>query len=95
MTDRGDLSDSGGHDRMFEQHARWLAVDEERSNTVAEVMEDGFIQVGEHLCGTVDRAAREDQAEAGSGWEYWQAHLDSEDEPVTLVELRERALSRT
>jgi hypothetical protein len=68
-------------------------VDPERSNTVAEVTEDGFIQVGEHLCETIDRAAREDHVEAGSGWEYWQAHLDGEDEPVTLAELRERALS--
>jgi hypothetical protein len=68
-------------------------VDPERSNTIAEVTEDGFIQVGEHLCEAVDRAAREDHAEAGSGWEYWQAHLDDEDEPVTLADLRERTLS--
>lgn len=68
-------------------------VDQERSDTVAEVTEDGFIQVGEHLCETVDRAAREDHAEAGSGWEYWQAHIDGESEPVILAELRERAVS--
>ncbi len=68
-------------------------VDPERSNTAAEVTEEGFIQVGEHLCETVDRAAREYHAEAGSGWEYWEAYLDGEDEPVTLAELRERALS--
>ncbi|XRQ16908.1 GmrSD restriction endonuclease domain-containing protein [Actinomadura welshii] len=65
-------------------------VDPDRP-TIAEVIEDGYIQVGEHLCETVDRAAREDHAEAGSGWEYWQAHLDDEDEPVTLADLRERA----
>ena len=58
---------------------------------IAEVAATG--QVGEHLCETVDRAAREDHGEAGSGWDYWQAHLDSEDEPVTLAELRDRALS--
>lgn len=67
-------------------------VDPERSTTVAEVTEDGFIEVGQHLCETVDRAAREDHAEAGSGWDYWQAHLDGEDEPISLAELRERAL---
>lgn len=67
-------------------------VDPEGSGTIAEVMEDGFIQVGEHLCETIDRAAKEDHAEAGSGWDYWQAHLDDEDDPVTLSELRERAL---
>jgi hypothetical protein len=59
--------------------------------TIAEVIEDGYIKVGEHLCETVDRAAREDHAEAGSGWDYWQAHLDDEDEPITLADLRERA----
>ena len=58
--------------------------------TVAEVTEDGYIQVGEHLCETVDRAAREDHAGAGSGWDYWQAHLDDEPEPVLLATLRER-----
>lgn len=65
-------------------------VDPDRS-TIAEVLEDGYIQVGEHLCETVDRAAREDHAEAGSGWDYWQAHLDDEGEPLTLADLRERA----
>lgn len=70
-------------------------VDSDRSNTVAEVTEDGFIQVGEHLCETVDRAAREDHADAGSGWDYWQAHLGEHEEPVTLAELREQALRRS
>lgn len=69
-------------------------VDPERE-TLAEVMEDGFIQVGEHLCETIDRAAREDHAEAGSGWDYWQAHLDGEDEPVVLADLRQRAIAGT
>lgn len=65
-------------------------VDPEGTGTVAEVTEDGFIQVGEHLCETVDRAAREDHADAGSGWDYWQAHLESENEPVALFILRDR-----
>lgn len=67
-------------------------VDPDRS-TVAEVTEDGFIRVGEHLCETVDRAAREDGAEEGSGWDYWQAHLDDEDEPIVLADLRTRPLA--
>lgn len=65
-------------------------VDPEGTGTVAEVTEDAFIQVGEHLCETVDRAAREDHADIGSGWHYWQAHLDTAEEPVLLAELRER-----
>lgn len=65
-------------------------VDPERT-TIAEVTEDGYIQVGEHLCETVDRAAKEDHADVDSGWLYWQAHLDDEEEPATLSELRNRA----
>lgn len=60
--------------------------------TVAEITEDGLIQVGEHLCETVERAAREDNADPSSAWDYWQAHLEAEDQPVTLAELRERVL---
>jgi hypothetical protein len=41
-------------------------VDTDR-DTVAEITEDGYIQVGEHLCETVDRAAREDHADVDSG----------------------------
>lgn len=66
-------------------------VDPERS-TIAEVTEDGYIKVGEHLCESVDRAAKEDDADVDSGWEYWQAHLDAEDDPVTLSDLRERTV---
>jgi hypothetical protein len=65
-------------------------VDAER-DTVAEVTEDGYIQVGEHLCESPDRAAREDHADVESGWDYWVAYLDGEDEPVLLSDLRTRA----
>ena len=63
--------------------------------TIAEVTEDGYIKVGEHLCETVDRAAKEDDADVDSGWDYWQAHLDGDDEPTTLADLRERAVTAT
>lgn len=65
-------------------------VDTER-DTVAEVTEDGYIQVGEHLCESPDRAAREDHADVESGWDYWVAYLDGIDEPILLSELRSRA----
>ncbi len=65
-------------------------VDTDR-DTIAEVTQDGYIQVGEHRCETVDRAAREDHADVDSGWDYWTAHLDDEDEPVTLADLRQRS----
>jgi hypothetical protein len=63
------------------------AVHSDRS-TIAEVADDGYIQVGEHLCETLERAAKEDHADVDSGWDYWQAHLDGHDEPVTLADLR-------
>jgi len=63
-------------------------VDTDR-NTVAEVTDDGYIKVGEHLCETVERAAREDDADVDSGWNYWLAHLDDGGEPVPLAVLRE------
>ncbi|MFG1928744.1 DUF262 domain-containing protein [Cryptosporangium sp. NPDC048952] len=65
-------------------------VDPDR-RTVAEVTDDGSIRVGEHICETVDRAAKEDGADVESGWEYWQAHLDEQGEPVTLADLRHQA----
>lgn len=56
--------------------------------TVAEVTEDGYIRVGEHLCESVERAAREDQSDMDSGWDYWLAHLDDSPEPILLADLR-------
>lgn len=57
-----------------------------KRDTVAEVTEDGYIKVGEHLCESPARAAQEDGADVDSGWDYWLAHID--DEPVLLSELR-------
>lgn len=62
--------------------------------TTAEVMEGGLIQVGEHLCDTVDRAAREDGADIDSGWDYWQASINDGDAPVVLSELRQQAAAQ-
>lgn len=56
------------------------------NDTLAEITEDGYIRVGQHLCESPDRAAREDGADVDSGWDYWQAHLD--EGPVSLSELR-------
>jgi hypothetical protein len=64
-------------------------VDEDR-NTVAEITEDGYIQLGDHLCENPDRAAHEDGADVDSGWDYWLAHLDDA-EPVLLADLRQEA----
>lgn len=61
-------------------------------DTVAEVTEDGYIQVGEHLCENPDRAAREDHADVESGWDYWLAHLAGEADPVLLSDLRLRGV---
>lgn len=63
-------------------------VDEDRK-TIAEITEDGYIQIGNHLCENPDRAAHEDGADTDSGWDYWLAHLDDV-EPVLLADLRQR-----
>jgi hypothetical protein len=63
-------------------------VNEDR-DTVAEITEDSYIKVGEHLCENPDRAAREDGADVDSGWDYWLAHLNGE--PTLLAELRLQA----
>ena len=68
-----------------------LAPSNSDRDTLAEVTEDGYIQVGEHLCENPDRAAREDHADVESGWDYWAAYLDGEDELVLLSDLRLRA----
>lgn len=70
-----------------------LAPADAERDTLAEVTEDGYIQVGEHLCESPDRAAREDQADVESGWDYWVAYLDSEEDPVLLSDLRRRAMT--
>lgn len=61
---------------------------DDSSNVTAEVTEDGYIKVGDHTCETVDIAAREANADVESGWEYWRALVDGEDEPVLLADLR-------
>jgi hypothetical protein len=63
-----------------------LTPTNEERETVAEITEDGYIKVGEHLCETPGRAAQEDGADIDSGWDYWRAHLGGE--PVLLSELR-------
>lgn len=65
------------------------------SAATAEVTEDGYIQVGDHTCETVDIAAREANADVESGWDYWRALLESDEEPVLLADLRIRAAQVT
>lgn len=54
-------------------------------NTTAEITEDGYIQVGDHTCETVDIAAREaNNADVESGWDYWRALLEDDEGPVLV-----------
>lgn len=61
------------------------------TDSMAEIGDDGLIALGAHRYDSLDIAAREDGADGVSGWDYWVAHLDGENEPVLLAELRERA----
>lgn len=65
-------------------------ADPDRAEVIAEITDDGLIRVGEHLCETVEKSAREAGAEEGSGWDFWVAHLDAAEEPVLLADLREQ-----
>ena len=59
--------------------------------TVAEITEDGEVRIGERTFETLNRAAREDGADIDDGWDYWLAHLDGDEEPAPLSQLRARA----
>lgn len=64
-------------------------------DTIAEITEDGYIQVGEHLWEKPDRAAREDHADVDSGWETGSSTSNGETDPVLLADLRLRATEST
>ena len=78
---------SSGH---VEAGALLVPVDPD-IQVIAEVTEDGFIKVGEHLCHTLDQAAKEAHAEASSGWDFWQLVSENGDEDILLADLRARA----
>lgn len=60
-------------------------------DVLAEVLEDGSIRVGSHVCETLDQAAREVAAEPGDGWEFWALATDGDEEPEPLSLLRENS----
>lgn len=63
-------------------------IDSDR-DTIGEITEDSYLKVGEHRYDSVDRAARDDGADIGNGWDYWLAHID--EGPVLLADIRARA----
>lgn len=65
-------------------------IDSDR-DTIGEITEDGYLKVNEHRYDSLDRAARDNGADIGSGWDYWLAHID--EEPVLLAHVRAREAS--
>jgi hypothetical protein len=63
-------------------------IDSDR-DTIGEITEDGYLKVGEHQYDSVDRAARDDGADLGNGWDYWLAHVEAG--PLLLADIRARA----
>ena len=61
------------------------------TDTIAEITDDGYINVRGHLCENPDRAAREDGADVDSGWDYWTAHIDTG--PTVLTQVRMGAVA--
>jgi hypothetical protein len=64
------------------------AVDPE-GQFIGEIAGDGQLTVGEFTYSSPGRAAREHGSDAGDGWTYWLAHINTE--PVTPADLREKA----
>lgn len=61
------------------------------TETVAQITEDGRIEMNERFYDSPTAAARDDGADVSDGWGYWTAYLDTGE--VNLATLRESALA--
>ena len=67
-----------------------LSPAESDTDTVAQITEDGQIEMNERLYASPTAAARDDRADISDGWRYWLAHLDEGE--VLLDDLRTRSI---
>lgn len=58
------------------------------TDTIAQITEDGQIELNERFYDSPTAAARDDRADISDGWSYWVAQLDNEE--VLLEDLRAR-----
>lgn len=70
-----------------------LSPAEADTDTVAQVTENGQIEMNERLYASPTAAARDDRADISDGWRYWVAHLDEGE--VLLEDLRTRSIVAT
>lgn len=70
-----------------------LSPAEADTDTVAQITEDGQIEMNERLFASPTAAARDDRADISDGWRYWVAHLDEGE--VLLDDLRTRSIVAT
>ena len=57
----------------------------------AEVLDDGYIKVGDHTYEDLDRAAHAAGADASSGWTFWEVQLGDDGDPRPLADIRSQA----
>jgi hypothetical protein len=67
-----------------------LSPAEADTDTIAQITEDGQIEMNERLYVSPTAAARDDRADISDGWRYWIAHLDEGE--VLLDDLRTRSI---
>jgi len=67
-----------------------LSPAEADTDTVAQITENGQIEMNERLYASPTAAARDDRADISDGWRYWVAHLDEGE--VLLDDLRTRSI---
>jgi hypothetical protein len=59
----------------------------------AEVLDDGYIKVGDHTYEDLDRAAHAAGADASSGWTFWEVQLSDDGDPRPLADIRSQVIS--
>jgi hypothetical protein len=59
----------------------------------AEVLDGGYIKVGDHTYEDLDRAPHAAGADTGSGWTFWEVQLSDDGDPRPLAGIRSQVIS--
>jgi hypothetical protein len=76
---------------VHRSHLEALVADADIS-VDAEVLDDGYIKVGDHTYEDLDRAAHAAGADASSGWTFWEVQL-SDGDLRPLADIRSQVIS--
>jgi hypothetical protein len=67
-------------------------ADEGAHRSFAEVLDDGYIKVGDHTYEDLDRAAHAAGADVSSGWTFWEVQLPGGSGPQSLADIRNQVV---